>query len=203
MSALLSKLPFTGRVERLLRGIDRQAGLEKAREAGLNLLFSGIEGDFHGGLTVLSDSRMLKRHRRGTEVKNARQVSILSIEELAWLAARLRIPEVKPEWVGANLVTAGIPDLTLLPPSTRLQFPSNATICIDIENAPCRWPGEVVSRHHPGLSLEFVKAATNKRGLVGWIEREGVVREGDAIAIWLPPQRLYAHGLDHQRQAAE
>jgi hypothetical protein len=33
----------------------------------------------------------------------------------------------------------------------------------------------------------------HKRGVVGWIEAEGVVRKGDAITIWIPPQRLYQH----------
>jgi MOSC domain-containing protein YiiM len=95
--------------------------------------------------------------------------------------------------VGANMVTSGIPDLTLLPPSTRLQFPSGATIVVDIENRPCRYPAEIITRHHPEQIKGFVAAAKHKRGVVGWIEAEGTVRTGDAITIWLPPQRTYSH----------
>ena len=193
MSELLSKAPFSGKVEMLLANPDREAGLEKARVPEIRLLFSGIAGDCHGGLTRKSDSRMVKQFNRETEVKNARQISILSAEELAGIARDMGLPAVKPEWVGANLVTSGIPDLTLLPPSSRLQFPSGAMIVIDLENLPCRYPAAVIERYHPDPAMGFVQAARNKRGLVGWIEAEGVVKAGDAITIWVPPQRIYAH----------
>jgi hypothetical protein len=193
VSELLSKAPFTGRVETLLVNPQRESGLEKSRVPSIRLSFAGIEGDCHGGLTRESDVRMVKQFKRGTEVRNARQVSILSAEELADIARAMTVPEIKPDWVGANLVTRGIPDLTLLPPSTRLQFPSGATIVIDIENLPCRYPAEVIAKHYPDPSMGFVKAATHKRGVVGWVERQGVVNTGDAIMLWLPPQRIYAH----------
>ncbi len=193
MSELLSKTTFVGKIEQLLRNPDRESGLEKQTVTELQLLFTGIAGDCHGGLTRKSDSRMLKQFKRGTEVKNTRQVSILSVEELADIAAAMDIPAVWPEWVGANLVISGIPDLTLLPPSSRVQFPSGASIVIDIENAPCRYPGGVIERHHPETPAGFVKAAKNRRGLVGWIEREGMVSTGDDVTVWIPPQRIYRH----------
>ena len=181
MPERLSKASFTGRVEMLLVNPDRHSGLEKGEVAEINLLFAGIAGDCHGGLTRKSDSRMLKQFPRGTEVKNARQLSILAAEELAEIARNMGIAAVKPEWVGANLVTSGIPDLTLLPPSSRLQFPSGATIVIDIENLPCRYPAAVIETYHPEPVLGFIKAAQHRRGLVGWIESEGVVRTGDPL----------------------
>lgn len=193
MSDLLSKAPFQGKVEMLLASPHREAGLEKGQVPELRALFSGIENDCHGGFTRKSDSRMLKQFKRGTEVKNARQVSILSVEELKAIAEAMGIPQVKPEWVGANIVTSGIPDLTMLPPSTRLQFPSGATIAIDIENLPCRYPAAIIERHHPEAVLGFVAAARHRRGVVGWIEAEGEIRTGDAVAVWIPPQRIYAH----------
>ncbi len=194
MPDLLTKLSFQGRVSRLLISPDRDTGLEKQAVSKVKLLFSGIEGDCHGGLNRKSDSRMLKQFKRGTPVKNARQVSILSEEELADIARSMAIPAVKPEWVGANFVTGGIPDLTLLPPSTRLQFPSGAMIVVDMENLPCRYPADIIAKHHPEQQKGFVAAAKHKRGVVGWIEAEGEVALGDAITVWLPPQRLYAHG---------
>lgn len=190
---LLNKLPFQGIAEALLVNPDRETGLEKRAVGEVQLLFSGIAGDCHGGLTRQSDSRMLKQFKRGTEVKNARQVSILSTEELAEIAETMGIPAVKPEWVGANLVTSGIPDLTLLPPSTRLQFPSGAMIVVDMENRPCRYPADIIEKHHPEQKAGFVASAMNKRGVVGWIEAEGTVRRGDAITIWIPIQRIYSH----------
>ncbi len=193
MPELLTKLPFQGTVDLLLASPDRNKGLEKIALTEAHLQFSGMEGDCHGGLTRPSDSRMLKQYKRGTTVRNSRQLSILSLEELAEVAERMGIPAVKPEWVGANLVVRGIPDLTLLPPSSRLQFPSGAMVVIDAENHPCRYPADIIARHHPEARMGFVKAAMHKRGLVGWVEAEGMIRTGDAITIWIPPQRIYAH----------
>ncbi len=193
MPDLLTKLSFQGTVERLLANPDRDTGLEKQAVPELRLLFSGIEGDCHGGLTRKSDSRMLKQFKRGTPVRNSRQLSVLSMEELAEVADRMGIPAVQPEWVGANLVTRGIPDLTLLPPSSRLQFTSGAMIVVDIENHPCRYPADIIQRHNPEQKMGFVKAAMHKRGVVGWVEAEGAVRLGDTITVWIPPQRIYSH----------
>ena len=177
----------------LLANPDRESGLEKQEVKELRLLFSGIEGDCHGGLTRKSDSHMIEQFKRGTEVRNSRQVSILAVDELTEIAKIMNIPAVKPEWVGANLVTSGIPGLSMLPPSSRLQFSSGATIVIDMENFPCRYPAEVIEKHHPESAMGFVAAGMHKRGLVGWVEREGTVAAGDAITVWLPQQRIYAH----------
>jgi hypothetical protein len=190
---LLTKLPFQGTVDRLLASPDRDRGLEKIAVTEARLQFSGMEGDCHGGLTRPSDSRMLKQYKRGTTVRNSRQLSILAVEELAEVAERMGIPAVRPEWVGANMVVRGIPDLTLLPPSSRLQFPSGAMIVIDAENHPCRYPADIIAKHHPEARMGFVKAAMHKRGVVGWVEAEGMIRMGDAITIWIPPQRIYSH----------
>ncbi len=188
---LLTKLAFTGRVEALLRNADRRTGLEKSRVEALKLRFDGIEGDCHSGLTRPADVRTLKQYPRDTPIRNVRQLTLLSVEELGQIAAIMEIPAVEPEWIGANAVTSGIPDLTLLPPSSRLQFPSGATIVVDMENEPCRYPAEIIERHNPQQKVGFVKAAKHKRGITAWVEREGDVRLHDAITIWIPPQRLY------------
>jgi hypothetical protein len=190
---LLTKLPFQGTVDLLLANPDRDRGLEKTAVTEARLQFSGMEGDCHGGLTRPSDSRMLKQYKRGTTVRNSRQLSVLAVEELMEVAERMGIPAVRPEWVGANMVVRGIPDLTLLPPSSRLQFPSGAMIVIDAENHPCRYPADIIAKHHPEARMGFVKAAMHKRGLVGWVEAEGMIRMGDAITVWIPPQRIYSH----------
>ncbi|WP_119270820.1 MOSC domain-containing protein [Taklimakanibacter deserti] len=191
---LMTKLAFTGRVEALLRNPERATGLEKARVESLKLRFDGIEGDCHSGLTRKADVRTIRQYPRDTPIRNVRQLTLLSVEELADIAGIMEIPEVKPEWVGANVVTSGIPDLTLLPPSSRLQFPSGATIVVDMENEPCRYPAEIIERHNPGQKMGFVKAAKHKRGITAWVEREGDIGLADEITLWIPPQRLYEAG---------
>jgi len=191
---LMTKLAFTGRVEALLRSPERATGLEKARVESLKLRFDGIEGDCHSGLTRKADVRTIRQYPRDTPIRNVRQLTLLSVEELSQIPRLMEIPDVKPEWVGANVVTSGIPDLTLLPPSSRLQFPSGATVVVDMENEPCRYPAEIIERHNPQQKLGFVKAAKHKRGLTAWVEREGDIGLADEITLWIPPQRLYEAG---------
>jgi hypothetical protein len=193
LSQLLSKAPFVGQTRKLLLSADREAGLEKSEVGSLELLFSGIKGDFHGGLTRKSDVRTIKQYPRDTDIRNVRQLTLVSEEELAEIADRMGIPEMKAEWLGANIVTKGIPDLTTLTPSTRMQFPSGATIVIDMENFPCRQVADVVSFHHPEPKAGLVASAMHKRGLTAWVEREGTVYADDEIVLWVPQQRLYAH----------
>jgi hypothetical protein len=190
---MFSKAPFQGSVARLFAGADRAAGLQKSQVAMLDLRFEGIAGDCHGGLTRKSDSRTLKLYARNIDIKNTRQVSLVSVEDLRDIAEAMGLPVVHPQWLGANMLLESIPDLTLLPPSTRLQFPSGATLTVDMENAPCRQVAEVIAAHHPDPKKGFVAAAQRKRGLTAWVEREGVVRNGDAVTLFVPPQRLYAH----------
>jgi hypothetical protein len=190
---LLNVLPFQGKVETLLKRSSRETGFEKAETDTVTLTFAGPSDDCHTGLTRKSDSRTLPLYRRNIDIRNVRQITILSVEELADVAERLNIPTIDPGWFGANLVVSGIPDLTLLPPSTRLQFPSNATLVVDMENYPCSQIAKVVERHHPGTQFKVVEAAMHKRGLTAWVEREGDVKLGDTIKIVTPPNRLYPH----------
>lgn len=190
---LLTKLPKPGRVELLLQRASRDAGFEKAETERIMLRFSGPEGDCHGGLNRPSDSRTLQLYKRNTDIRNVRQVTILSAEELDATAQALGIAQIDPSWFGANMVVSGVPDFTLLLPSTRLQFPSGATLVIDMENLPCSQIAAVVAQHHPEVQFKVVPAAMHRRGVTAWVEREGEVRAGDAMTVWLPPNRPYPH----------
>lgn len=190
---LITKAKVSGRVELLLGAPDRQAGLEKAAVSSLDLSFAGPAGDMHSGVTRKSDVRTKIMYPRDIVIRNVRQLTLVSVEELAEAAQQLGIPVIKPGWFGANVLVSGIPDFTLLPPSTRLQFSSGATIVVDLENYPCSQVAEVVGRHHPDIENKVVKAAMHRRGVTAWVEREGAVKTGDHITVFLPPNRLYPH----------
>jgi MOSC domain len=190
---LLTILPFQGEVKAVLTRDSRETGFEKTNTGHMRLTFAGPEGDCHTGLTRKSDVRTLPLYKRDIEIRNVRQITILADEELSEIAERLQIPAIDPSWFGANLVVKHIPDFTLLPPSTRLQFPSGATLVVDMENYPCSQIAKVVERHHPGTQFNVVKAALHKRGVTAWVEREGDVNIGDKIKIVIPPNRLYPH----------
>ena len=191
--ALMSRAKFEGKVEALYSRPSRDDGFEKPERKSLRLLFSGPEGDCHAGLTRASDSRTLPVYPRETEIRNVRQMTVISGEEMEEVARAMNLDAIDPMWLGANLLARGIPDLTLLPPSTRLQFPSGATLVVDLENPPCSQVAKVISKMYPAEGPEFVKAGKNKRGITAWVEREGDVKRGDAIAVWLPVQRHYSH----------
>ncbi len=191
--AYVKEISIVGRVDACLLSPDRATGLEKSPTGSLTLTFDGIVGDCHSGPTMVSDARTLKQYPRGVPLKNRRQVSIVSVEEMAEVAEALAIPVLPPECVGANLLVSGIPDLTILPPATRMMFSSGATLIIDLENQPCKYPAEIIERHHPGHGSAFVARAKHKRGLVAWVEREGTIASGDSIRLLLPPQRLWNH----------
>lgn len=183
---------LTGTVTSLLIGQSRET-IESSSVARVRATFEGLEGDIHGGLTRRSDVRV-PHYPRGTVIRNTRQVSILSQEELAEVAAAMKLLQILPSWVGANLELRGIPDLTLLPPSTRIFFPDDAVIVVDAENMPCTGPGNAIQEHYPDipkLVQRFPKAAMHKRGLVGWVEREGCINDGDTVRLLLPPRVVY------------
>ena len=158
----------------------------------LTLTYEGIPGDSHAGLYRKSGARE-PWYPRGTPMRNERQLSILSAEELAEVATILAIAELKPEWIGGNLLISGVGDLSLLPPRSILMFPSGAAIRIDGDNGPCRISGRSIAAHAGRADLEFafVKAAKYKRGLVGWVEREGEVRAGDTVTVRVWEQKPY------------
>ncbi|MEM6479844.1 MAG: sulfurase, partial [Pseudomonadota bacterium] len=43
------------------------------------ITFEGIEGEAHGGLTRPSCSRVKSQHKRGTPIRNVRQLSVVSV----------------------------------------------------------------------------------------------------------------------------
>jgi hypothetical protein len=159
----------------------------------LTLTYEGIPGDRHSGLYRESGPRE-PWYPRGTPMRNERQLSILSAEENAEVAATMGIPELKPEWIGGNLLLSGVPHLSALPPRSILWFPSGAAVRIDGDNGPCKKSGASIASNIPGrpdLELGFVKAAKHKRGVLGWVEREGEVRAGDVVRIRVWEQVLY------------
>jgi hypothetical protein len=191
--SVVVKTKIIGRVEQLLSAANRDDGFEKQQRQSIKLLLTGPEDDCHTGATRLSDSRTLQTYKRNTVIRNVRQITLISAEEMAEVAAAMELPQMNASWLGANILTSGIPDLTLLPPSSRLQFPSGATLVIDMENMPCRQVASVIEKSHPEKGALFVKAATHKRGLTSWVEREGDIHVGDAIIVFIPPQRIYMH----------
>ncbi|PYE42385.1 MOSC domain-containing protein [Paenibacillus barcinonensis] len=150
----------------------------------IDIELAGIPGDRHYGLLRPADSRQ-KIYKRGTMIANRRQISMISEEECTLIAEKMKIPEVRPEWLGANILVRGIERLTELPAGTRFLFPDGTGLICEGENLPCVHPGKVIEQFYglDGLRKKFVPAARKKRGIVCSVEREGVINTGDTIEV--------------------
>ncbi|MGI9350036.1 MAG: MOSC domain-containing protein [Rhizobiaceae bacterium] len=188
---------LNGKVTRVLRA-DGDDFVTKDVDK-LILGYGGIKGDFHEGLTRASGARE-PWYRRETEMRNERQISILSEEELAEIAPAMGLDAVDAGWIGANLVFEGVANMSYLPPRTLILFDSGVTLRIDGYNAPCRCAGGSIARHvaneaedhaQTDLALQFKDAAHMKRGLVAWVEREGEIHTGDTFTARIWPQWIY------------
>lgn len=179
------------RVEGLFSGAG--ASFETHAVEALDLTFDGLDGDRHGGLTRRTGGREPWYPRR-TEIRNERQVSIVSRDELTAIARDLEIDRLEPEWIGANLTLSGVERLSWLPPRTFLFFEGGATLKVDGDNSPCRASGRAVARHlddRPDIERAFVRHGRHRRGLVAWVEKPGRITLGERAELRLPEQWIY------------
>lgn len=155
--------------------------------------WGGCEGDVHSGVTRASCSRVLPQFPRGTEIANARALSITCADETAQVAQKMGLDGLRPEWLGTSIELRGIPDFSYLPPSSRLQADSGATLVVDLNNRPCQFPAKTIDQHHPGFGKSYMRAAAGLRGVVVRVERPGSVKVGDRLRLHVPDQRPWAH----------
>lgn len=185
-------MTLNGKIEAVLVGQAAQS-LVTTRQPQIELNFEGVMGDKHAGFTRRADGRV-PHFPRGTVIRNERQVTLVSVEELVEVAATLNVPEVLPEWLGANVLVSGLPRLTLLPIGTRLFFSSGAVLVVSGENQPCTGPGKVIQAQYPQLIKSaslFPKAALHKRGLLAVVELPGQLAAGETVRAELPSQPGY------------
>ena len=106
---------------------------------GINVEIGGIPDDRHYGILRPADSRQ-NIYPRGTMIANRRQISIVSREECQRIAAIMGVPEIRPEWLGANIMVSGTDKLTELSAGARLLFPGGTGLICECEigRASCR-----------------------------------------------------------------
>ena len=183
---ITGKVTWLGRVTEACEGV-RSAPLTDVVQAS----FAGVEGETHAGLTRPSCSRVTSQYPEGTEIRNVRQFSIVSAEELAVIAAEIGLERLEPEWLGASIVIEGIPDFSHVPPSARLQTGTGTTLVVDMQNRPCHYPGKEIEKDFPGHGKAFKAAAKGRRGVTAWVEREGPLKLGDTVRVHIPDQRAW------------
>jgi hypothetical protein len=184
---------FTARITWLGRVTQDGATLRSSPFDAVDATLDGFPGGAHGGPTRPSCSRVTSQYPRGTEIRNVRQLSILSAEELAEIAAKMEMDHIDPAWVGASMVIEGIPDFSHVPPSSRLMASSGVGITIDMENRPCIYPGREIEKEAVGFGKKFKPAAKGRRGVTAWVEYGGRLAIGDELVLHVPDQPLWAH----------
>jgi hypothetical protein len=108
----------------------------------------------------------------------------------------MALPEIRPEWIGANLLLDGVPRLSMLPAGTLLFFKGGVTLKVDGQNAPCRDAGRAIAEGAGMADIDagtllFPKAAKRLRGLVAWVEKPGVIIMGEEVSVRVPEQWIY------------
>lgn len=199
---MIEKIPakkVNGKVRSVLRAKGKDFVSQTADE--LPLSYEGIDQDFHAGIARKSGGRE-PWYPRGTEMRNERQISILSVEELDEIRAAMGIEALDAGWIGANLILEGIPNLSYLPSRTLLFFEGGVTLRIDGYNAPCRLAGGKIAEQvgadavdgdfsKTDIALHFKDAAYMRRGLVAWVEKTGVIKPGEAVTARIWEQWIY------------
>ena len=171
---------------------DDRAGLMALSRDKLDLTFDGVAGAFHAGLTRPACMRVKSQYAKGTWIKNERQLSIISQEELEKIAAIMGVEALNPGRLGATMVIKGIADFTHVPPSSRLTTPSGATVTIDMENLPCQIPAKSLMVDHGDSAKKFKFAAKGLRGVTAWVAAEGSVAIGDVLTLHTPNQPIWS-----------
>ncbi len=180
-----------GEVVRLLTTPDPGSFLTRPVET-LVLDLEGIPGDRHRGFTRPAGARE-RWYKSGTQIRSGRQLSLVSVEELAEVARRMDLPAIDPAWIGANIVVSGIAHFTALPWGARIFLGAGAVLVNEGDNAPCRFAGAGIAAEYPerrGLDMLFVKAAKDRRGIVASVERAGAVAPGP-LRLKIPRQQRW------------
>jgi len=174
-----------------LGSVPPDAGLRSMARDALQLTYAGAQGEAHSGLTRASCVRVKAQWQQGTEIRNERQLTVLSQEEIDVIAAACGLDWLDPALLGCSIVVKGISDFTHVPPSSRLQAPNGTTLVVDMENRPCNLPAREIESDHPTHGKPFKSAATGKRGVTAWVQREGTIKLGDKLRLHVPDQRAW------------
>ncbi|MCF6303637.1 MAG: molybdenum cofactor sulfurase [Devosiaceae bacterium] len=180
-----------GRVEGIYSALGK--GFETQAVEALTLTFEGIPGDRHSGLARLSNSRE-PWYKKGTQMRNEQQLSMLSGEEMGAVAQDLKIERLEPEWIGGNILFSGIANFSQLPPRTLLMFEGGVTVRVDGDRGPCKIAGRALAdqfENREDLVFAFPKTAKYRRGLVGWVEVPGVIKPGEIVTARIWEQCIY------------
>jgi MOSC domain-containing protein YiiM len=122
-------------------------------------------------------------------IPNRRPWSAVSSDEVEEFCARLGVAPFPYGALGENLRLSGV-RLSEVPKGAILEFPSGARLQVSSQNDPCQTAAEELGlAFGPYVERYFVKEAFGKRGVVGIVLEQGLIRPGDAVDLVLPLQK--------------
>ena len=149
----------------------------------INATLEGIIKSRHYGFTRWSNSRKMV-------VRNERQWTGLSVEEVEIIRQKMNLRELAAEILKPNILIQGIPDFSQLPRGTKLAFENGTLLVVEEFTDPCTPMGQRIANRYitdadgkPIKANMFPKAANHERGLVGVIEQPGIIRPGDKVEV--------------------
>ncbi len=184
----LKQTSYTATIRWLGYVPDRAQGLRAQPLAQMALDLGGYAPEAHAGQTRPACSRVKALYRGGATIRNTRQLTLVSTDEMALIAADMGLERIAPEWLGASAVIDGIPDFSNIPPSSRLCAQGGPSLVADMQNRPCSWPAKEIEREAPGKGHLFKKAARGRRGITAWVEHAGDLTIGAALTLFVPDQ---------------
>lgn len=157
--------PKAGRVVAVCRR--STAGIPKIPKREIRVVADGIEGDFHAGPT--------RRSRRTGRLKeNDRQISLVAKEAIEAIGEAIGVA-IPPGGFGENILVEGLGDLSRLSAGDRIWFEGGVVVEVTEQNEPCA----ALKIWHKRI----VKESIGRRGIVGVVKKEGVVRPGDRVVL--------------------
>ena len=159
---------------------------------------AGLRGDVHSGFSRTVGAhdgayRATSALHKGDAVLNWRSWTALAREEIAAFEQTLGVP-IPQGCLLENLTVTGIPNLSKLPPTTRMVFPvrggTQAMLAVWEENSPCHTVGQRLADHYgrPELKKALIAGARGKRGVMGLVLSAGWVEVDDEVQVF-PPAR--------------
>jgi MOSC domain-containing protein YiiM len=142
----------------------------------------GVEGDAHSGTTV----RHRYDRRKDPSRPNLRQVHLIATELLDELGRHGHA--LHPGDLGENVTTTGV-DLLGLPAGAVLQLGDQAEVRLTGLRTPC----SLIDAFRAGLMRQMWDVdgqgrRSRRAGVMGVVDRGGVVRPGDPLRVVLPPE---------------
>ena len=95
------------RVAAILVNSTPDKDLSTSRIDSVAVSYAGMEGESHSGLVRASCVRVRHQYPQGTEIRNTRQISIVSVEELTLIAANMGVDGLQALLVGGHFRLAG------------------------------------------------------------------------------------------------